>query len=87
MSEDDGYVCTLDAASVKKARKELNEIPEDRLYAVKALREWIESQPHIQCPRTGNLNYNCGNYYWWNFLLISICQLYITFIINFRKFL
>ena len=53
----DNYVCTLDPTSIKKAKDELNEIPEDRLAAVQAFREWIESQPHIRCPKTGYVNY------------------------------
>ena len=43
----DDYECTLDAASIKKAKDELNEDPADRLDAVKALREWLLKQPHI----------------------------------------
>ena len=43
----DDYECTLDAASIKKAKAELNEDPADRLDAVKALREWLLKQPHI----------------------------------------
>ena len=43
----DDYKCTLDAASIKKAKAELNEDPADRLDAVKALREWLLKQPHI----------------------------------------
>ena len=45
---DDNYVCTLDADTEKKATKELNEIPSDRLEAVKCLREWLHKQPHIK---------------------------------------
>ena len=54
MVKDEDYVCSLDEASLKKAREELNEIPQDRLAAVKALREWVLSQPHIKWPATGN---------------------------------
>jgi len=44
---DDSYVCTLDAKSTEKAKKELNEDAKDRLNAVDALRTWIQQQPHI----------------------------------------
>lgn len=47
----DNYVCTLDEASIKKAKKELNEDPADRLAAVEALRKLLkEKNPHIKCP-------------------------------------
>jgi hypothetical protein len=52
--EDASYVCSLDAASIKKARDELNELPEDRLAAVKALRDWIKTQPHLRA-KTGEI--------------------------------
>ena len=48
--EDAGYVCTLDKASLQKAKDELNEDPQNRLGAVKAFREWIAQQKHIKCP-------------------------------------
>ena len=38
------YVCTLDAASLKKAREELNEDPADRMNAVEAFRNLIKSK-------------------------------------------
>ena len=47
------YVCTLDEASLKKAREELNEIPSDRMAAVQALRDWITQQPHFRTPEFG----------------------------------
>ena len=43
----DNYVCRLDAQSVEKAKKELNENAKDRMNAVAALRTWIQQQPHI----------------------------------------
>jgi len=49
-NEDNEYVCTLDEASLKKAKEELNEDPKERLSAVNALRQWILAQPHLQCP-------------------------------------
>lgn len=52
-SGDLNYVCSLDTFTVNKARNELNEIPEDRMSAVQAFRDWIISQPHIRCANTG----------------------------------
>ena len=46
-TDDKKYVCTLDAKTAEKAKKELNEDPKDRLNAVGALRTWIQQQPHI----------------------------------------
>ena len=44
------YVCTLDEASLKKAREELNEDPADRMNAVEAFRNLIKTRaPHITC--------------------------------------
>ena len=44
------YVCTLDEASLKKAREELNEDPADRMNAVEAFRNLIKARaPHIRC--------------------------------------
>jgi len=48
-SGGDQYVCGLDAKSIEKAKKELNEDAKDRLNAVDALRTWIQQQPHITC--------------------------------------
>lgn len=46
-----GYVCSLDEASLKKAKRELNEDPKDRLAAVAALRDWTQRQRHwMTCP-------------------------------------
>ena len=53
MDPDADYVCTLDPVFEKKAKDELNEIPADRMAAVKALRDWIESQPHIKTGKLG----------------------------------
>jgi len=44
---EEKYVCKLDAKSLEKAKKELNEDPKERLSAVDALRTWIQQQPHI----------------------------------------
>ena len=44
------YVCTLDEASLKKAREELNEDPADRMNAVEAFRNLIKTRaPHVRC--------------------------------------
>lgn len=43
------YTCSLDEKSLKKAKEELNEDPNDRLAAVEALRQWIRDQKHIKC--------------------------------------
>ena len=50
--KEEDYVCTLTKESEERAQTELNENPKDRLNAVKALREWIEQQPHFSF-RTG----------------------------------
>ena len=47
------YVCTLDEASLKKARAELNEIPSDRMAAIQALRDSVKEQPHLITPDFG----------------------------------
>jgi len=49
-SKDEEYVCTLSAASLEKAQKELSEDAKNRLGAVQTLRSWIEQQPHMICP-------------------------------------
>jgi len=46
-ANEDNYVCKLDASTIEKAKKELNEDAKDRLGAVDALRTWIQQQPHI----------------------------------------
>ena len=51
MSED--YKCTLSEACLKQAMSELSEDPKNRLSSVQTLREWIETQKHLNC-RTGN---------------------------------
>ncbi|CAH1778297.1 unnamed protein product, partial [Owenia fusiformis] len=43
------YVCSLDEKSLAKAKKELNENPNERQAAVEQLREWILQQPHFKC--------------------------------------
>ena len=48
--QKDEYVCTLDEASLKKAREELNEDPADRMNVVEAFRNLIKTRaPHIRC--------------------------------------
>ena len=44
------YVCSLSEKTIKKAKKELNEEPKERLGTVQALREWIEREPWIKSP-------------------------------------
>jgi len=44
---EDNYVYKLDKQTEEQAIKELNEDPKDRLNAVKALRTWIQQQPHL----------------------------------------
>lgn len=46
---DSEYVCTLTDFSLKKAIKELNEDPNQRLGSVQTLRKWILEQPHFTC--------------------------------------
>ena len=45
------YKCSLCEKSIKKAQKELNEDPKERLGAVETLREWTEREPWINAPR------------------------------------
>ena len=47
---DADYVCSLTPESLEKAIKELGEDPKERLSHVKALREWINTQPHLKVP-------------------------------------
>ena len=50
MGSNEEYVCTLDEASLRKAREELNEDPADRMNAVEAFRNLIKTRaPHIRC--------------------------------------
>ena len=64
------YICTLDDASIKKAKEELNEDPQDRLAAVQALRNWVKEQPHITCPALGRSAllalYKINDLFCWN---------------------
>ena len=49
MGSNEEYSCTLDETSLKKACKELNEDPADRMNAVEAFRNLIKSRsPHIR---------------------------------------
>ena len=57
-SMDANYHCTLSEEDVKRAKKELNEDPRNRLGAVRKLREWIEEQPHISYPTGTNVTFN-----------------------------
>ena len=53
--DDTDYVCTLEQIWIKKAKDELFEIPEDRLAAVQAFRDWIIHQKHIQVGKLGKI--------------------------------
>ena len=57
----DQYVCTLDKVTLKKAQKELNECPKERLLQVEALRSWVQRQPHLTS-RTGTVADACMKY-------------------------
>ncbi|KAL3860409.1 hypothetical protein ACJMK2_010533 [Sinanodonta woodiana] len=46
----DNYQCTLDKASIVKAREELHETPEERLGALQTLKDWIQQQPWLKTP-------------------------------------
>ncbi|KAL5021758.1 hypothetical protein ScPMuIL_000913 [Solemya velum] len=50
MSLEKEYVRHLDNNTVDKARKELNEIPEERLGAVETFRQWIREQKWLKTP-------------------------------------
>ena len=43
------YKCSLSEKSLEKAKKELNEDPNEREGAVQAFRKWIQEQKHIKC--------------------------------------
>ena len=47
------FVSSLDEATLKKAKDELNEIPSDRQAAIDTLKEWIQMQPHFKCKEYG----------------------------------
>ena len=42
-------MCGLDPVTLAKAKKELNEDPNERLGAVQTLREWLSQQKHMTC--------------------------------------
>ena len=50
MATDETYSCCLCDESLKKAKKELNEDPKERLGQVQQLRDWVNEQPWIECP-------------------------------------
>ena len=54
MTTDDNYSCSLCETSLKKAKKELNEDPKERLGAVQALRNWVIQENWISTP-TGEI--------------------------------
>ena len=52
--EEGTYVCTLDEATLQKAKEELNEDPKERASQIETFRQWVKSQPHLTS-RTGRL--------------------------------
>jgi len=56
MCEVGNYQCGLDAHSLQKATRELNEDPRERLGTLRTLREWAEQQPWLKTP-TGKFVY------------------------------
>ena len=48
------YQCTLDEATLEKAKVELNEDPEQRATQIERFRQWVKAQPHMSS-RTGQL--------------------------------
>lgn len=50
MSHDENYTCTLDAHSLQKAKRELNEDPKERVGALGALRDWVMQQKWLTSP-------------------------------------
>ncbi|KAL5022439.1 hypothetical protein ScPMuIL_001594 [Solemya velum] len=50
MSDEADYVCSLDSASEKKAKEELNENPKERLGAVQTFRTWVNQQKWLRTP-------------------------------------
>ncbi|ELT95285.1 hypothetical protein CAPTEDRAFT_190065 [Capitella teleta] len=50
MADDlSSYVCRLTPESLEKAKKEINEDPEERINAARQLKQWILDQPHLTC--------------------------------------
>ncbi|KAL5022514.1 hypothetical protein ScPMuIL_001669 [Solemya velum] len=58
---DADYVCSLDSASEKKAKEELNEDPKERLGAVQTLRTWVNQQKWFRTP-TAKMEIDGKNY-------------------------
>ena len=55
MTTDETYSCSLCEESLKKAKKELNEDPKERLGQVQTLRNWINQEQWISVPTGGSL--------------------------------
>jgi len=54
-SGDKSYVCTLDEASKRKCKEELNERnPTDTLLAVQTFRQWVKEQDWLRTPTGTN---------------------------------
>lgn len=62
ITDIDEYVCTLSDELQELAKEELRETPAHREFAMKALREWIESHPRISAVRLGKHWENGANY-------------------------
>ena len=54
---DEDYKCTLSEACLKQAMSELSEDPKNRLSSVQTLREWIETQKHLNCRKGTNCSH------------------------------
>ena len=52
------YSCSLSEKWLDKAKKELNEIPDERQGAVQALKEWADREPWITAPPGSYFNTN-----------------------------
>ena len=48
------YQCTLDEATLEKAKLELNEDPEQKATQIEGFRQWVKAQPHMSS-RMGQL--------------------------------
>lgn len=53
ITDIDEYVCNLSDELQEMAKEELRETPAHREFALKALRDWIESHPRIAATRLG----------------------------------
>ena len=56
------YQCTLDEATLEKAKVELNEDPEQRAAQIARFRQWVKAQPHMSS-RTGQWSQTLHGYF------------------------